>query len=145
MSRSAFPLVVLALALVLGCSTAHDHSHGKSETKPIARPGVLKGFHFGPASSSSGDEVTAQQVEAKYADALQQSIRKSGFKGTQSQLIARLKDDDDLVGAVLPAACLLPWRLLSGHVDQRKNQSNWKQQRPWDALTNISADVELQA
>jgi hypothetical protein len=71
----------------------------------VARPGVLKGFQLKP-STGSGDAVVAQQVDTQYAGAIQRSIKTSGFKGSQAQLIAQLRKDDDLVGTVLCcAAC----------------------------------------
>jgi hypothetical protein len=109
MSRASFPVVVLALAVVLGLVHAHGHGHShnhrKLMTNPVARPGVLKGFQLKPTSGSSGDAVVAQQVDTQVAEQLQRSIKNSGFKGTQSQLIARLQSDDDLVSAVPLTAC----------------------------------------
>jgi hypothetical protein len=109
MSRASFPVVVLALALVLGVAYAHGHGHShqhrKLMTNPVARPGVLKGFQLKPTSGSSGDAVVAQQVDTQVAEQLRRSIQNSGFKGTQSQLIARLQSDDDLVSAVPLTAC----------------------------------------
>jgi hypothetical protein len=105
MNSASFPVVFLALALVLGVHVAdahkHAHQHRKLMTNPVARPGVLKGFQLKPASGSSGDAVVAQQVDTQVAEQLQRSIQNSGFKGTQSQLLARLQDDDDLVSAYL--------------------------------------------
>lgn len=73
--------------------------------KPVARPGVLKGFQLKPASGSSGDDVVASAVDAQFTGAIQRSMKTSGFKGSQAQLITRLRNDDDLVSTVLHVDC----------------------------------------
>uniref|UniRef100_A0A383V6Z4 Peptidase C-terminal archaeal/bacterial domain-containing protein n=1 Tax=Tetradesmus obliquus TaxID=3088 RepID=A0A383V6Z4_TETOB len=75
-------------------------------TKPVARPGVLKGFQLKPASGSSGDDVVASAVDAQFTGAIQRSMETSGFKGSQAQLITRLRNDDDL-GVHLDAEALM--------------------------------------
>jgi hypothetical protein len=103
MSRINIPVVLLALALLLGFPAANAHKHRKLMANPVARPGVLKGFQLKPASGSSGDEVVAQEVDTQYAGAIQRSMQTSGFKGSQAKLVAQLRNDADLVSAVLLA------------------------------------------